>query len=200
MKKKSYLLLGMAAILPTLTSCSSEDAVTGGADASGVTRVSLAATINKDATSRVEITENDGTNLNQGLIENWSTSDAIYVKNVSALTGDPWTLTKSTAGAGLTTATFTGDLQVADGATLLGYYPDDTLHRQRRIQDTGQLLHAGRHAAQGAEDGYHGRVSRLYSYRYDGIQLQQHVHHPAHTLQQHRRRIQEDHEDHRRPQ
>lgn len=114
MKKKSYLIMGLAAILPVMTSCSSDDNVSGDSE-KALSKLSVSASINTSG-SRVELSDN-GQGL--GLKEDWSTSDAFLAQDG---TGTPTILTKS---AKITDqkASFIGELYAGVGDKLYGYYP-----------------------------------------------------------------------------
>jgi hypothetical protein len=118
MKNKNFLILGLAAILPALTSCSSEDSVSGESDRA-LTKVAVSATINL-GDSRVELSDNG---IGKGLKESWSTTDAFVIQDANTLTASPTVVTKTTSNEGETTSTFTGDLYVGANDVLYGYYP-----------------------------------------------------------------------------
>jgi hypothetical protein len=114
MKNRKYLIWGLAAILPALVSCSSEDTASGESDRA-LTKIAVSASINTG--SRVELSD---PGVGKGLKEHWSIADAFLAQNG---TTTPIALTKSSVDADLLISPFIGDFYAADGDKLYGYYP-----------------------------------------------------------------------------
>jgi hypothetical protein len=119
MKKKTYLILGLAVMTSLFTACSSDEVVSNDNTPTAKKQVTLSASL-AGAGTRVELSD---LGVGNGLKETWSTSDNILVKNGTDLTAAASTLTRTTTTADAQTDNFTGDLAVSNGQQLYAYYP-----------------------------------------------------------------------------